>query len=418
MEAAVQVNWTIPDWRRLPRQLLLAVLLPDLLSSAGCAAFLARTGDQASLLVDEVLGGLPRSSAMSTQEIVDALAGYDDAVLADLVRQAAREGVTGLGEGLELGEGPLNEEIVDFVERVSRSVVSGALEELSEGELSAQIEREIDVAMSTLSTSLSQELAPELEAAMRQVTRGAATELLDVVTNPDTVERTNVALRSFALTLSSELERLLQEDVRILADEVAINMGRALRTELAEPTIIQLNRAVESWIGEVDNAVSEGFRQANSVLRVLSSALGGILVIVLGILLWVVRARAALAHELRLATIERERLELVVVAMARVFAESWAVLERIDASDETVRQPGDEAIKSFLQAQLHEVRNSNAGVSNPGEDPASTSRDSRIKAILKAHGRTEWIVEHEKFADGPASFEDWIWRRLTRRPAP
>lgn len=413
----MQANWTNPDFRRLLPRLLCALFLA-MTGSTGCAAFLARTGDQASLLVDEVLGGIPRSTGRSTQQIVDVLAGYDDAVLADLVRQAAREGVTGLGEGLELGDGPLNEEIVIFVERVSRSVVSGALDELSEGELSAQIEREIDSAVSSLSTSLSQELAPELEAAMRQVARGAATELLDVVTDPESVARTNVALRTFALTLSSELERLLQEDVRILADEVAINMGRALRTELAEPTIIQLSRAVESWIGEVDDAVSEGFRQANSVLRVLSSALGGILVIVLGILLWVVRARAALAHELRLATIERERLELVVVAMARVFAESWAVLERIESSDETVRQPGDDAIKSFVQAQLQEVRNSNAGVSNPGEAQAPGSRDSRIKAILKAHGRTEWIVDHEKFADGPASFEDWVWRRLTRRSAP
>ena len=61
----MQVNWTIPDWRRLPRQLLLAVLLPALLSSAGCAAFLARTGDQASLLVDEVLGGLPLPWALN-----------------------------------------------------------------------------------------------------------------------------------------------------------------------------------------------------------------------------------------------------------------------------------------------------------------------------------------------------------------
>ncbi len=382
----------------------------------GCANILMRTGDHASMLVEDVLTTLPRTTGRSTQEIVDALAGYDDAVLAQLVRDAAREGVAGIGEGLDLGEGPLNEEITAFVERVARSVVDGAVAELSDGELEVTVARQIDAAMAQLGRSIDSDVSPEVEAALRDAARAGAEELMRVVTDPANVDRTAAALQVFAATMTAEVQRLLYEDVRTTADEIAVNMGRALRTELAEPTIIQLNQAVEAWIDDVDGAVSEGFRQANSVLRILSTVLGIVLTVVIALLLWVVRARQKVANQLRLSRIEAERLEMSIMAMARVFAESWAVMERVQQQDDPATRDGDQALREFIQAQLNEVRNSSAGVRQTHSADDRARLQSRIEKVLTEHGRTDWLIPQEKFTDGPRSFEDWLWTRFGVEP--
>ena len=97
---------------------------------SGCATFLARTGEEASLLTEDVLTGIPNATGRAANQVLEQLAGYDDAALADVLRDAMREAITGVGQGLELGEGPLNEEISAFVERVAQSVVRGAVAEL------------------------------------------------------------------------------------------------------------------------------------------------------------------------------------------------------------------------------------------------------------------------------------------------
>jgi hypothetical protein len=391
--------------------LWLFLLLGTLLQT-GCANILMRTGDHATMLVEDVLATLPRTTGRSTQEIIDALAGYDDADLAQLVRDAAREGVSGIGDGLEFGDGPLNEEITAFVQRVARSVVDGVVEEMSDGELEVALAQQIDAAMAQLGRSIDSDVSPEIEAALRDAARAGAQELMSVVTDPANVDRTNAALQVFASTMTAEIQRLLYEDVRTTADEIAINMGRALRTELAEPTIIQLNQAVEAWIDDVDGAVSEGFRQANSVLRTLSSVLGIVLAVVVGILLWVVRARQKVANELRISNIERERLELSIMAMARVYAESWALVERIEEQDNPETRQGDDALKGFIQAQLNEIRNSSAGVKQTNSADSEDTSLSRIEQVLSDHGRSDWLVPHQKFSSGPRSFEDWMWKRF------
>lgn len=381
-----------------------------------CAGVLSNTGEEASVLVDEAMAALPRAAGSAAREVVAGLAGYDQAALSDVIRDAMSEGISGVGDGLDLGDGPLNEEIAAFVERIARSVVRGAVEELTATEIEIEITHQIDSAMQELARSLGETLRPEIEATVRGVARNAAQELLNTVSDPANVEQTNVAIRSFTTTMTAEVQRLLAEDVRSTADGIAQDMGRALRTELVEPTIAQLDREVTAWIDEIDGAVSEGFRQANSVLRVLSSVLGFVLVVVIAALLWVVRARAALAHELRVAHMERDHLEASLVSMARVFAESWAVLERLDSEGPEAAQPGDASLRTFVQAQLNEVRNSTAGVAESTAE--GDGSDSVIKAVLRARGREAWIVEYEQFKAGPASFEEWVWRRFRKGTTP
>lgn len=381
-------------------------------SLSGCAGFLMRTGDEASMLTEDVLTGIPNATGRAANQMLEQLAGYDDAALADVLRDAMREAVTGVGQGLELGEGPLNEEISAFVERVAQSVVRGAVAELEASEIDAQLTLNIDAAMTQLSQNIGEDIRPEVEALVRSVARNAATELLSTLSAPESQEQVNSAIRSFTATMTSEVQRLLNEDVRTTADGIATDLGRALRSELVEPTMSQLDSAVAGWIDEIDDAVSEGFRQANSVLRVLSTVLGGILVVMLGVLLWVARARAALANELRMAAVEKDRLELAIASMARVFAESWSTIDRLENSAGITVRPEDLAVRTFLQAQLNEVRNSTAGIARV--DSEGEGMESLIKTILKARGREDWLVNYNEFDDGPASFEEWVWRRFSK----
>lgn len=377
----------------------------------GCATLLSRTGEEVSMLTEDVLTGIPNATGRVANQVLEQLAGYDDAALADVLRDAMREAITGVGQGLELGEGPLNEEITAFVERIAQSVVRGAVDQLEVSEIDAQITLNIDAAMNQLSRNIGEDIRPEVEALVRGVARNAAQELLATISAPESQEQVNGAIRAFTATMTGEVQRLLNEDVRRTADGIAIDMGRALRSELVEPTMSQLDVAVAGWIDEIDDAVSEGFRQANSVLRVLSSVLGGILMIVLGILLWVARARAALANELRMAAVEKDRLEMAIASMARVFAESWSTIDRLENSPGLKVRPEDVAVRTFLQAQLNEVRNSTAGIARV--DSEGEGMESLIKTILKARGREDWLVNYNEFDDGPGSFEEWVWRRFS-----
>ncbi len=394
------------------RLIITVALLMGLSGSlSGCATMLSRTGDEVSLLTEDVLTGIPNATGRAANQVLERLAGYDDAALADVLRDAMREAITGVGQGLELGEGPLNEEISAFVERIAQAVVRGAVTQLEASEIDAQVTLNIDAAMRQLSQNIGEDIRPEVEALVRGVARNAAQELLATISAPESQEQLNGAIRSFTSTMTGEIQRLLTEDVRTTADGIAIDMGRALRSELVEPTMSQLDVAVAGWIDEIDDAVSEGFRQANSVLRVLSTVLGGVLMVVLGILLWVARARAALENELRMAAVEKDRLELAIASMARVFAESWSTIDRLNGPGLQVR-PEDAAVRTFLQAQLNEVRNSSAGIARV--DGEGDGMESLIKTILKARGREDWLVNYDAFDDGPGSFEEWVWRRFSR----